>query len=182
MFRNNLSLSQKTRRSRTGPAESMHARQYSKALSYFNAALGKGKFACLKSRVLQRPQSLYDLNALKPDLMLRGRFYSRMQVVPICLIIGSEGRTTDFDRDFRPLREALRERWDSLAMMYLVPLQLPAIELIQIENAYFVPDGHHRISVSRAFGQLAIDAQVIIWKALPPFPWQSATEEAHQDE
>jgi len=178
MFQNNLSLSQKTRHSRTGS----QARQYSKALSYFNAALGKGKLARLKSRVLQRPQSLYDLNALKPDLVLRGRFYSGMQVVAICSIIGSEGRTTDFDRDFRPLREALRERWVSLAMMYLVPLQLPAIELIQVGDAYFVRDGHHRLSVSRAFGQLAIDAQVITWKALPPFPWQSATEEAHQNE
>ena len=52
----------------------------------------KGKFARLKRKVLQRPQYLYDLNALKPDLSLRGSCYSGIQVVPIRSIIGSEGR------------------------------------------------------------------------------------------
>ncbi len=38
--------------------------------------------------------------------------------------------------------------------------------------AYFVRDGHHRISVSRAFGQTHIDAEVTTWQAVPPYPWQ----------
>jgi hypothetical protein len=36
-----------------------------------------------------------------------------------------------------------------------------------------VRDGHHRISVSSAFGQATIDAEVITWQAVPPFPWQA---------
>jgi hypothetical protein len=47
---------------------------------------------------------------------------------------------------------------------------------MQIGDAYFVRDGHHRISVARALGQDAIDAQVVTWKASPPFPWQPDAE------
>jgi hypothetical protein len=152
----------------------MNARQYNTALNHFEATLGKGKFARLIRRALQRPQSLYDLNALKSNLVLCGSFHAGMQVVPVRSIIGSEGRTTDFDMDFHPLRGASRERWVNMAMVHLAGLQLPSIKLIQIDDGYFVRDGHHRISVSRAFGQFAMDAEVITWKAQPPFPWQSA--------
>jgi hypothetical protein len=37
---------------------------------------------------------------------------------------------------------------------------LPPVELIQIENEYYVRDGHHRISVSRALGQSYVDAEI----------------------
>jgi hypothetical protein len=182
MFHDNLSLYQSTQHLGSGSADSMYARQYNTALNRFNATLGKGKFSRLKRRVLRRPQSLYDLNALKPDLVLRGSFYSGMQVVPIHSIIGSESRTIDFDMDFYPIHEASRERWVNMAMMYLACLLLPSVELIQIDNAYFVRDGHHRISISRAFGQLAVDAEVITWKAQHPFPWQSTPEEVRANE
>jgi hypothetical protein len=96
-------------------------------------------------------------------------------VVPINSIIGSEGRIADFDIDFHPMSEAVCERWVNMAIVHLSRLPLPPIQLIQIGDAYFVRDGHHRISVSRAFGQVAMDAQVITWKAQPPFPWQKHT-------
>jgi hypothetical protein len=114
--------------------------------------------------------------------VLRGSFYSGIQVVPIRSIIGSEGRTTAFDMDIHPISAASHEHWVNIAMAYLARLPLPSVELIQVDGAYFVRDGHHRISVSRAFGQLAMDAEVITWKAQPPFPWQSAIDEVIQDE
>lgn len=123
-------------------------------------------------KLLHRPQRLYDLNTLKANLRLRGSSYAGIQVVPIRSIIGSEGRTADFDMDFHPISSIARERWVNMAIAYLSRLPLPAIQLIQIGDAYFVRDGHHRISVSRAFGQIAMDAEVITWKAAPPFPWQ----------
>ena len=171
MFQNNLSLYQTTRLPVSGSAASISARQYYTALNRFNATLRKGKFARLLRRALRHPQSLSDLNVLKPTLGLRASFYSGMQVVPVRSIIGSESRTNDFDMDFYPLRGASRERWVNMAMAYLAGLQLPSVKLIQVDDVYFVRDGHHRISVSRAFGQLAMDAEVITWKVLPPFPW-----------
>ena len=177
MFQSNPSLYQATRLAGSGSAASIYARQYNAALNRFNAMLRQGQLARLIRRALRRPQSLYDLNALKPALGLRESFYAGMQVVPIHSIIGSEGKTTDFDMDFHPIRGASRERWVNMAMAYLAGLQLPSVKLIRIANTYFVRDGHHRISVSRAFGQLAMDAEVITWKAQPPFPWQPAREE-----
>jgi hypothetical protein len=173
MFQNNLNLYQNPQIPGSGYSENMYGRQYNTALNQFKATLAKGKFARLKRRVLRRPEFLYDLNALKPDLSLRGSCYSGIQVVPISSIIGSEGRTADFDMDFHPMSEAALARWVNMAIVYLSRLPLPPIQLIQVGDAYFVRDGHHRISVSRAFGQAAMDAEVTTWKAQPPFPWQT---------
>jgi hypothetical protein len=175
MFQNNLNLYQNPQLPGSGYSENMYGRQYNTALNRFKATLAKGKFARLKRRVLRRPEFLCDLNTLKPDISLRGSCYSGIQVVPISSIIGSEGRTADFDMDFHPMSEAARERWVNMAIVYLSRLPLPPIQLIQVGDAYFVRDGHHRISVSRAFGQAAMDAEVITWKAEPPFPWQTGT-------
>lgn len=152
-----------------------HMQQYNAALDKFKSTLFKGNIFRLIKRVLSRPQKLYDLNALRSGLHLRGSSYSGIQVVLIRSIIGSEGRTADFDMDFNPMGDSVRERWINMALAYLSHIPLPPVQLIQVGNAYFVRDGHHRISVSRAFGQVAIDAEVIAWKASPPFPWQAET-------
>jgi hypothetical protein len=34
----------------------------------------------------------------------------------------------------------------------------------RVGDAYFVRDGHHRISVARAFGQRSIKAKVLVWE------------------
>ena len=38
------------------------------------------------------------------------------------------------------------------------------MSLIQIRDYYFVEDGHHRISVARAFREEAVDAEVVRWE------------------
>lgn len=172
MFQNNLNLFQNAQIPGSGYTENPYARRYNAALNRFRSMLAKGNFSRLKRRILQHPQFLYDLNTLKPDLSLRGSCYSGIQVVPIHSIIGSEGRTADSDMDFYLINEESRERWVNMAIVYLSRLPLPPIQLIQVGDAYFVRDGYHRISVSRAFGQVAMDAEVITRKAQPPFPWQ----------
>jgi hypothetical protein len=154
--------------------QNLYSRQYNLALNQFRSALRKGKFFRLKRRVLHRQEYLYDLDTLKKTLTMRGSSYSGIQVVRISSIIGSEGRSTDFDMDFLPTSEAARERWVNMAIVHLSRIPLPPVQLIQIGEVYFVRDGHHRISVSQLFGQVAMDAEVITWKASPPFPWQPA--------
>jgi len=149
-----------------------YAQQYNTVLSQFKSTLFQGQVFRLIRKLLRRPHRLYDLNALKPDLHLRGSSYAGIQTVPMRSIIGSEGRTADFDMDFHPLSPDACERWVNIAIAYSSCLPLPPVQLIQVGNAYFVRDGHHRISVGRAFGQVAVDAEVITWKAIPPFPWQ----------
>jgi hypothetical protein len=173
MFQNNLNP-YPTAQLGSGYSENIYTRQYNVALSQFRSALIRGKIARLQRRVLHRPDRLYDLDTLKRTLPVYGSCYSGIRVVRIDSIIGSEGRTSDFDMDFRPISEAARERWVNMAIVYLSRLPVPPIQLIQVGDAYFVRDGHHRISVSRVFGQTAMDAEVVTWKASPPFPWQTS--------
>jgi hypothetical protein len=76
--------------------------------------------------------------------------------VQIDRISGSEGRSSDFDRAFNPLRSHNRDRWLGITAARRRGKSLPPIELIQVRGVYFVRDGHHRISVARALGRLDI--------------------------
>jgi hypothetical protein len=83
-----------------------------------------------------------------------------IQTIPIERIVGSEERADDFDRDFRPLQSHTRRQWQSLARARLEGIPLPPVTLIRINDAYYVRDGHHRISVACAFGQTYVEAMV----------------------
>ena len=82
-------------------------------------------------------------------------------VVPLTKIVGSEGRSDDFDAAFNPLKKHNRERWIGVAAARWTGIVLPAVELVQIGDEYYVRDGHHRISVAKALGQLEIDARMV---------------------
>ena len=157
-------------------AENIHARQYNTAVNYFRSAIFDGWISRISRRILGHQQWLYDLVSLKPQIALQGGSYSGIKVVGINNIIGTEGRAANFDIDFYPVSEESRGRWVGMAIAYLARIPLPPVELIQIGDRYFVRDGHHRISVARAFGQTAVDAEVIIWQAHPPFPWQKCPQ------
>jgi hypothetical protein len=172
MFQNNLNLYPNAQLPGCGYSQNLYTRQYNVALSQFRMAMLKGRVSRLKSKVLRRREGLYDLDVMKQSLSVRGSCYAGIKVVRISAIIGSEGRSGDFDIDFHPMSEMSRERWVNMAIVHLARIPLPPIQLIQIGDAYFVRDGHHRISVSRAFGQTAMDAEVVAWNAAPPFPWQ----------
>lgn len=86
-----------------------------------------------------------------------------IQSVPLTKIRGSEGRTADFDADFRPLKATSKERWVNIAVAHARAEPLPAVDLIRVNDTYFVRDGHHRISVARMVGQQEIDANVTSW-------------------
>jgi hypothetical protein len=84
-----------------------------------------------------------------------------MRQVPIDAIIGSVGRFQDFDRAFLPKATSTRNRWESIDRAHLMDVDLPAVELYKLGEAYFVKDGNHRVSVARERGQIYIDAVVI---------------------
>jgi hypothetical protein len=172
MFENQMNPFQNIYSPDHGCSQNIHAHQYNTALNQFRFALMKGRLFRLRMGLLNRASLLYDLNTLKRGLGVQGSCYSGIRVVPVRAVIGSEGRTADFDLAFHPLGEAARERWVNMAIVYLSRIPLPPIQLIRVNEAYFVRDGHHRISVARTFGQAAMDAEVITWNAASAFPWQ----------
>jgi hypothetical protein len=96
--------------------------------------------------------------------------------VPLSQIRGSasSARCYDFDADFRPLKHHSESRWQRIAAARQQGRKLPPVALVQVGNTYFVEDGHHRISVARAYKEQAIEAEVIVWRIAGPLPWEQA--------
>lgn len=138
-----------------------------RAVRLFNRAFSRGRFARVQRWITRTPGQLLDLNQV-PGLHTRAQYYGGLRPVALEKICGSLGRMGDFDVDFNPLDGRLRERWQSIAMAYLHHTGMKPVELIQVGERYFVKDGHHRISVARAVGQCAIDAEVTVWE-VPSF-------------
>jgi hypothetical protein len=121
----------------------------------------------LWSRLTGHCRCLLNLAEVQQRLSIQNRYDAGVRLVPIDRICGSENRCADFDADFRPLKHHSQSRWASIALARQQDIALPLIELVQIDDRYFVRDGHHRISVARALGQREIEAEVIVWECHP---------------
>jgi hypothetical protein len=103
-------------------------------------------------------------NGLKPlSSSFQKAHYLGTRTIAIEQIHGSESRSDDFDSSFRPLSSRTMQRWTSIAIARQKGVPLPPVELIKVGNEYFVRDGHHRVSVARAFGEQFIEAEIIEW-------------------
>ena len=120
------------------------------------------------SMLFRRSRHLLSLDEIEATHTVHVHHHASIRTVPIDRICGSSGRCADFDRDFNPLQDHNKERWLHIATLRRRGKALPPVELIQIEDAYFVQDGHHRISVARALGQRDIEAKVVIWQVTGP--------------
>ena len=107
---------------------------------------------------------LMDLEKFEAEGKVASRRYAGLRSVPLSQICGSEGRSGDFDHHFRPLRCHTQQRWLNVMLARRLDVPLPPIELIQIGEAYFVRDGHHRVSVAYALHEEYIDAEVTVWE------------------
>ncbi len=80
--------------------------------------------------------------------------------VEVAHIVGSDGKSDWFDDAFMPLRGISRERWKRIDRALRLGAELPPVTLYKLGDAYFVQDGHHRVSVARFHGAEWIDAEV----------------------
>ena len=83
-----------------------------------------------------------------------------LRVVRLEAIVGTVDRSRDFDRSFRPTSARVRSRWEHLDAAMRRGESMPPVDLLKVGEIYFVRDGHHRVSVSRALGREDIDAFV----------------------
>jgi hypothetical protein len=81
--------------------------------------------------------------------------------IPLAEIRGTlePARARLFDHAFRPAPEA-RGRWLRLWLAEHRGVVLPPVAVVRVGHGYAVRDGHHRISVARARGAVAIDATI----------------------
>ena len=82
------------------------------------------------------------------------------RAVELTRVVGSVGQHDRFNAVFMPLRGASPDRWKRVDMAFLTGLDLQPVSLLALDGAYFVEDGHNRISVARFHGAEWIDAEV----------------------
>jgi hypothetical protein len=144
------------------PSRSIAIRKQSYAL--FNRVMIKGCVRRFFANLFRKSYELFSLSSL----LKNGESLNAMEVgirtIPLKLVVGSENRCKDFDNQFSPLSERNHQRWLRISDMFIKGETIPAVELIQIGQFYFVRDGHHRISVARALGKQFIDAKVTVFQ------------------
>jgi hypothetical protein len=144
------------------PTQNDDAREQLRAANRFNAARFRGEWNQFKARLTGRAIHLKDLDKEQLGRCVKRSYAAGLQSVAIGDIVGSENRSQDFDHDFNPLNKNLRGRWQNIASLVAQNTPLPPVELIQVDEAYYVRDGHHRISVARNIGQGYVDAEVTV--------------------
>ncbi len=163
---NALAEAEERRRSSTN----YHVALTNRAIRLYEARCRRAALRRIFAWFLGPKARLFDLNRLAWGGC--PQHYAGLQTVPLAAIRGSEGRARDFDQEFNPRRTSTRERWVSIALAHLRGESLPPVILIQVGDVYFVRDGHHRVSVARAWGQQYIEAEVTVFNVPPPWPWQ----------
>ncbi len=129
------------------------------ASNLFNRALSQGLRSRFFGKLTGHGSTLLTLD--HQPVACRENRSSRITFVPLDKIIGSEGRSEDFDQNFNPLQLHSRDRWVGIAVARRQGVALPPVELVQQGDRYFVRDGHHRISVAKIMGQLDIEARIV---------------------
>ncbi len=127
----------------------------------FSKKLAAGRRRMFWQKLLGKDIQLQPLTQFKMQTRQTSTRSRNIVNVPLHKIVGSEGRTRDFDNAFHPLVDHIRDRWIGIAAARRQGVVLPPVELIQVGSAYYVRDGHHRISVAKAFGQKEIEAQIL---------------------
>ncbi len=127
----------------------------------FNRAHNKALFNEIQHILNPDEASLISFTDIKKMLRPENEVYKGMQVVPIKLIVGSEGRYKDFDNHFFPKSNFLKARWERVDSAILQDITLPPISLYEAGGLFFVRDGNHRVSVAKMKGMEYIDAEVV---------------------
>jgi hypothetical protein len=138
------------------------------SLRDFDRARRKAFIQGILSLLTRKSLDLLPYDQVREQLRLHGRRFRGLQEVPLDQIVGSVGRYRDFTRTFLPRSSDLRERWASVEDRVVRVGGLPPVELYQVDDAYFVRDGNHRVSVARAQRAPSIEAYVWEYPSLVP--------------
>lgn len=108
---------------------------------------------------------LLSFDEVKDRLQLTQKIYRGVYEIELKHIRGSVGRYHDFSAGFLPRKKNMRERWVGVDEFVTTRGEMP-IEVYKVDEAYFVIDGNHRVSVSRQKGRKVIEAKV--WEYQTP--------------
>ncbi len=102
---------------------------------------------------------LLDFDEVRRRLQLGTRSEIGTREIPVAQVIGSVGRVQEFDGCFRPRTKRLRDVLIQIKAARPDAADLPIL-VYQVDHAYFVVDGHKRMSLAIEEGREEIDAEV----------------------
>lgn len=97
---------------------------------------------------------------VKHSVSMTGESYIGCKSVPVESIVGSENRSSDFNKAFCPRRAFLHYRWAKVDSAYYEGITLPPVKLLEIDGLFYVRDGNHRVSVAKHHKLGFLDAEV----------------------
>ncbi len=130
------------------------------AVEDFHRARLQAKLEDLVGHLTGRSTELLSYEDVRHKLRARRRPFQRVDDIALNSIVGSVGRYKDFTRSFLPRHASSRDRWANVEVAVTGMEGVPPIEVYKIGEAYFVRDGHHRVSVARQMGADRIQAYV----------------------
>ncbi len=136
-------------------------RARAQARADYSRATRQARLRHIWSSLRGQDNRLVRFEDVKSAAGLAEQHYRGVQPIRVDRIIGSLGRSDDFDRAFLPRRGHTSGKWVSVDTAVQEGIQLPPISVYKVGDAYFVVDGHHRVSVARQNNQVYIDAEVI---------------------
>src|SRR5919106_4059071 len=115
--------------------------------------------ACIRRE--HASNKLLSFDDIRREFAANNRLQRGTRVVEVDEIVGSVGRWDEFDRSFLPARASVWHKWKRIDRAFHRTEDLPPVKLYKLEEAYFVVDGHHRVSVARYQDVPTVEAVVI---------------------
>ena len=123
----------------------------------------------LLARITGRSADLLSYDEVRRAVSPIGQSEKGLQDVPLNAIVGSLGRYKDFTHSFMPRNESDQHRWAGVSLAAEQGQGLPPVDLYKIDEAYFVKDGNHRVSIARDLDLATIQAYVTEIETRVPF-------------
>lgn len=127
----------------------------------FSKAYGKALINEIAHFLSPKEANMISLGEIKSIIKPKNELYLGMKTIPVNKIIGSEGRYNDFDNEFFPKNQFMKNRWMHVDEANIESIVLPPIKVYELAGLYFVRDGNHRVSVAKLKGIEFIDAEVV---------------------
>lgn len=119
-----------------------------------------------KARLRSDPSSasMPSFEGVRKSLGALGGALPGVRVVRVEQIVGSVGRSSQFDGGFMPAKGDVEGRWKRIDRAFHRGTELPPVVLYEIGGSYFVLDGNHRVSVARYHDVEMIDAEITVFR------------------
>ncbi len=157
----------------------MNPNHFRAAINDFHNARQRAALQAVLARLTGQSTDLLNYDDVARQLKLGGRAERGLQEIPLAAIVGTVGRYGDFSRTFLPLHESDEQRWATVRALAEDSSHagLPPIEVYKVGEAYFVLDGHHRVSAAREMGLTHLEARVIEIKTTVPLSPDTTPDE-----